>query len=73
MESLKECVISHNGEKFNYNRYAHQSLFNLIDKFREKYGGFPVPFPSGVCAIDSAINCLMRENEWKPIHLINGN
>ena len=73
MDSLKECVISHNGEKFNYNRYVHQSLFNLIDKFRERYGGFPVPFPSGVCAIDSTINCLMRENEWKPVHLIYGN
>ena len=36
MDSLKDCVISHDGEKFNYNRYVHQSLFNLIDIIADK-------------------------------------
>lgn len=73
MSSLKDCVISKNNGKFNYNRYVHQEMFNLIDEFKTRYGGYPVPFPSGVCAIDSTISCLMKENGWKPVHLIYGN
>ena len=73
MNQLKECVISQSNGKFNYNRYVHQEMFKLIDEFKARYGGNPVPFPSGVCAIDSTVNCLMRENKWKPIHLVYGN
>ena len=73
MNTLKDCVISQNDGKFNYNRFVHKEMFNLIDQFKSRYGGNPVPFPSGVCAIDSTINCLMKENGWKPVHLIYGN
>jgi cystathionine beta-lyase/cystathionine gamma-synthase len=75
MDNLKDCVITHNDDNshFTYNRYVHPNLFTLIDKFKTRYGGNPVPFPSGVCAIDSTIACLMKENEWKPVNLIYGN
>ena len=74
MNDLKNCIITQNDEgNFTYNRYAHPYLFTLVDKFKTSYGGNPVPFPSGICAIDSTITCLMKENSWKPVNLIYGN
>ena len=73
MFSLEKCVISEVNNTFYYNRYVHQHMLNLIDEFNNRYNGYSVPFPSGVCAIDSILNCLMLENEYNPIHLIYGN
>ena len=72
-KSAADCVITKKGDNFTYNRYVHHPLFDLMEKFVQLYGGFPVIFPSGVCAIDSTINSLMIENEWNPVHLIYGN
>ena len=73
MFSLEKCVISEVNNTFYYNRYVHQPLLNLIEEFNKRYNGYSVPFPSGVCAIDSILNCLILENEHKHIHLIYGN
>ena len=73
MISLQDCIITkYDNGSFSYNRYIHPSMVNLIEEFKKRYSNFPVIFPSGVCAIDSSIQCLMIENEWKPVHLIYG-
>ena len=73
MISLQDCIITKNNNgSISYNRYVHPSMLSLIEEFKNLYSNYPVIYPSGVCAIDSSIQCLMIENEWKPVHLIYG-
>ena len=73
MISLQDCIITKNNNgSISYNRYVHPSMLSLIEEFKNLYSNYPVIYPSGVCAIDSSIQCLMIENEWKPVYLIYG-
>ena len=71
-KNAEDCIITKTKNGFTYNRYVHPLLFEVMEKFVNLYDGYPVLFTSGVNAIDSTINSLMIENEWKPIHLIYG-
>lgn len=69
----ENCIITKKDGRIFYNRYVHSEMLTLIDSFNKMYGGFSAVFPSGLCAIDSSINCLMNENNWKPVNIICGN